>query len=134
VFADIPGLIEGAARGAGLGHDFLRHIERTRLLLHLVDAGAHDVLADLQVVEKELRAYGHGLADRPRLVVLNKIELLDAYALKALASTVAAHGGEPPLLISAAAARGLDALLARVWQELALKGGKEPISQVALPS
>lgn len=133
VFADIPGLIEGAARGAGLGHDFLRHIERTRLLLHLVDAGADDVLADLQVVEKELRAYGHGLADRPRLVVLNKIELLDADALKALASTVAAHGGEPPLLISAAAARGLDALLARVWQELALKEGKEPISQVALP-
>jgi GTP-binding protein len=118
VFADIPGLIEGAARGAGLGHDFLRHIERTRLLLHLVDAGVEDVLADLQVVEHELRAYGHGLADRPRLVVLNKIELLDPAALQALASRVAAHVGQPPLLISAAGSRGLDGLLERVWREL----------------
>jgi GTP-binding protein len=127
VFADIPGLIQGAARGAGLGHDFLRHIERTRLLLHLVDAGAEDVLADLQVVEHELRAYGHGLADRPRLVVLNKIELLDSGALKALASRVAAHVGQPPLPISAATSQGLDPLLERVWRELERADQTSPI-------
>ncbi len=120
VFADIPGLIAGAARGAGLGHDFLRHIERTRLLLHLVDAGAEDVLADLGVVEEELAAYGHGLSERPRLVVLNKMELRDAAELQELMEAVGAHTGEPPLVISAAASQGLDALLAAVWAQLGI--------------
>jgi len=120
VFADIPGLIAGAARGAGLGHEFLRHIERTRLLLHLVDAGAEDVLADLQVVEEELAAYGHGLSDRPRLVVLNKMEIRDATELEELVAAIAAHTGEPPLVISAAASQGLDALLAAVWAQLGI--------------
>lgn len=120
VFADIPGLIAGAARGAGLGHDFLRHIERTRLLLHLVDAGAEDVLADLRVVEEELAAYGHGLSERPRLVVLNKMELRDAAELEELVAAVDAHIGEPPLVISAAASQGLDALLAAVWGQLGI--------------
>ncbi|KAF0654463.1 GTPase CgtA [Cyanobium sp. Copco_Reservoir_LC18] len=120
VFADIPGLIAGAARGAGLGHDFLRHIERTRLLLHLVDAGAEDVMADLKVVEEELAAYGHGLRDRPRLVVLNKMELCDAAGLKERVAAIGAHIGEPPLVISAAASQGLDALLAAVWAQLGI--------------
>jgi len=120
VFADIPGLIAGAARGAGLGHDFLRHIERTRLLLHLVDAGAEDVLADLRVVEEELAAYGHGLSDRPRLVVLNKMELRDAAELQELVAAVGNHTGGPPLVISAAASQGLDALLAAVWAQLGI--------------
>ena len=121
VFADIPGLIEGAARGAGLGHDFLRHIERTRLLLHLVDAGADDVVADLQVVERELQAYGHGLSARPRLVVLNKADLLDAASLEVLVQKLTSQcGSTPPLVISAAASRGLDALLVAVWRELGI--------------
>jgi len=120
VFADIPGLIAGAARGAGLGHDFLRHIERTRLLLHLVDAGAEDVLAELRVVEEELAAYGHGLSERPRLVVLNKMELRDAAELQELVAAVGNHTGGPPLVISAAASQGLDALLAAVWAQLGI--------------
>jgi GTP-binding protein len=121
VFADIPGLIEGAARGAGLGHDFLRHIERTRLLLHLVDAGADDVVADLHVVERELQAYGHGLSARPRLVVLNKADLLDAASLEVLVEKLTPQcGSAPPLVISAAASRGLDALLVAVWRELGI--------------
>jgi GTP-binding protein len=120
VFADIPGLIVGAARGAGLGHDFLRHIERTRLLLHLVDAGAEDVLGDLKVVEDELAAYGHGLSDRPRLVVLNKMELREPAKLGELAAAIEVHTGAPPLVISAAAAQGLDALLAAVWNQLGI--------------
>ncbi|MFO0038598.1 MAG: Obg family GTPase CgtA [Synechococcaceae cyanobacterium] len=123
VFADIPGLIEGASRGAGLGHEFLRHIERTRLLLHLVDASADDVVADLAVVEGELLAYGHGLPERPRFVVLNKIDVLDDQQRRELAQQVQAHTGQPPLLISAAASQGLDALLARVWQELEQERG-----------
>ncbi|MEA5417447.1 Obg family GTPase CgtA [Synechococcus sp. BA-132 BA5] len=120
VFADIPGLIAGAARGAGLGHEFLRHIERTRLLLHLVDAGGEDVLRDLLVVEEELAAYGNGLSERPRLVVLNKMELCDAEELEERVDAIADHTGQPPLVISAAASQGLDALLAAVWQQLGI--------------
>ena len=124
VFADIPGLIAGAAQGAGLGHDFLRHIERTRLLIHLIDASADDVLADLAVVEQELTAYGHGLDQRPRLVVLNKIELLDAEALQValnrVGQQVQSRGGLPVLAISAAASQNLSELLAAVWQQLGI--------------
>ncbi|MEA5424239.1 GTPase ObgE [Synechococcus sp. CCY9201] len=118
VFADIPGLIAGAAQGAGLGHDFLRHIERTRLLLHLVDVGAPDVERDLAVVEEELKAYGHGLSERPRLVVLNKLELLDPEELEALRLRIEARLGQPVLTISAAMAQGLEPLKQAVWQAL----------------
>jgi GTP-binding protein len=120
VFADIPGLIAGAARGAGLGHAFLRHIERTRLLVHLVDASAEDVLEDLRVVEGELAAYGHGLPERPRLVVLNKVELCDDAQRTAQVRAVAEHTGVVPLTISAATGLGLDALLNAVWQQLGI--------------
>ncbi len=122
VFADIPGLIAGAAQGAGLGHDFLRHIERTRLLIHLVDAGSEDLLADVDVVEQELQAYGHGLAQRPRLLVLNKIELLDAEALTEAMEQLRVHGLEAgvatTLAISAAMVQGLEPLKAAVWDQL----------------
>ena len=120
VFADIPGLIAGAAQGAGLGHDFLRHIERTRLLIHVVDAGADDPVGDLRVVEKELEAYGHGLVDRPRLLVLNKQELLLDEQLPELSQALEQASGRAPLCISAAMGRNLDQLLERVWKELGI--------------
>ena len=120
VFADIPGLIAGAAQGAGLGHDFLRHIERTRLLIHVVDAGADDPVGDLRVVEKELEAYGHGLVDRPRLLVLNKQELLLDEQLPELSNELEQASGRAPLCISAAMGRNLDQLLERVWKELGI--------------
>jgi GTP-binding protein len=75
--ADVPGLIEGAADGAGLGHEFLAHLERARLLVHLLDASAGDLEDRFRTVDRELAAYGAGLAERPQLVVLNKIDLLD---------------------------------------------------------
>ncbi|MFN4866047.1 MAG: GTPase ObgE [Cyanobium sp.] len=148
VFADIPGLIAGAAQGAGLGHDFLRHIERTRLLLHLVDASSAAVLEDVQVVERELQAYGHGLAQRPRLLVLNKIELLSAKDLNDLLALLNDHRLRSPLgeagageswagseegtdrlqdqqpqvlAISAATRANLNQLLAAVWQQLGIQ-------------
>ena len=121
VFADIPGLIAGAAQGAGLGHDFLRHIERTRLLIHLVDASSETVAADLEIVSSELAAYGHGLADRPRLLVLSKIELLEPAAVKELQSELGQLTGQPVLAISAVAAMGLKELLASVWQQLGIQ-------------
>ncbi len=99
VFADIPGLIAGAARGAGLGHEFLRHIERTRLLIHLVDAASDTVADDVRVVMRELQAYGHGLVERPRLLVLNKIELLNSETLSSLVEELEAQTGEPVLAV-----------------------------------
>ncbi|MCT0249359.1 GTPase ObgE [Synechococcus sp. CS-205] len=122
VFADIPGLIAGAAQGAGLGHDFLRHIERTRLLVHLVDASSADVTSDLAVVEEELAAYGHGLDQRPRILALNKSELLPPDQLSESRSALTAlwDGGEV-LLISAATNKGLDSLLAEVWRQLGIQ-------------
>jgi len=78
VLADIPGLIEGASEGKGLGHDFLRHVERTRVLVHLLDGASTDPLGDLETIDRELAAFGHGLPDKPQLVVFNKIDLPDA--------------------------------------------------------
>jgi len=118
VFADIPGLIAGAAQGAGLGHDFLRHIQRTRLLIHLVDASSEDVLRDFQVVQQELAAYGNGLDERPCLVALNKTELLLDDELKERIQLVSDHCGQPVLDVSAATSKNLDQLLSRVWKEL----------------
>lgn len=118
VFADIPGLIAGAAQGAGLGHDFLRHIERTRLLIHLLDAGAEDPLGDLRVVEKELQAYGHGLVDRPRLLVLNKQELCLEDDLQRLVAALEQTSGRRPLCVSAAMGANLDQMLECIWREL----------------
>jgi GTP-binding protein len=75
--ADVPGLIEGAAEGAGLGHEFLAHLERARLLVHVLDASQGDLEERFRTVDNELAAYGAGLAERPQLVVLNKIDLLE---------------------------------------------------------
>jgi GTP-binding protein len=74
--ADVPGLIEGAADGAGLGHQFLAHLERARLLVHVLDASEPDLEGRFQAIDRELEAYGAGLGNRPQLVVLNKIDLL----------------------------------------------------------
>ena len=118
VFADIPGLIAGAAQGVGLGHDFLRHIERTRLLIHLIDASSENPVDDLNIVETELAAYGGGLLDRPRLLVLNKRELLDCETEKKLISSFQRVSTTKLILISAAMRKGLDALLDQVWKQL----------------
>lgn len=115
VVADIPGLIEGAHEGVGLGEEFLRHLERTRLIVHVVDASQPDALAGIRTVERELSLHGHGLEDRPRLYALNKIDLPDARdAVPALTATLAAEGHEA-LAISAASSVGVDALLRRIF-------------------
>jgi GTPase len=76
VVADVPGLIEGASEGVGLGHEFLAHLERARLLVHVIDAAAGDPAEAFEAINQELEAYGAGLAERPQVVVLNKIDLL----------------------------------------------------------
>jgi GTP-binding protein len=75
--ADVPGLIEGAAEGAGLGHEFLAHLERARLLVHVLDASEPDLEARFAMIDRELEAYGAGLDERPQLVVLNKVDLVE---------------------------------------------------------
>ncbi|WP_414756587.1 GTPase ObgE [Anabaena sp. CCY 9910] len=117
VFADIPGLIEGAADGAGLGHDFLRHIERTRVLLHLIDATSDDIIRDYNTIEQELQAYGRGLSERMQIVALNKIDAVDRETvdLDALATQLNHLSHAPVFLISAVTRTGLEPMLQEVW-------------------
>jgi GTP-binding protein len=118
VFADIPGLIEGAHLGTGLGHDFLRHIERTRLLLHLIDATADDPIANYQTIQQELQAYGRGLAERPQILALNKVDAVEAETLETIAAQLNQLSQVPVFQISAVAQTGLDRLLQKIWQSL----------------
>jgi GTP-binding protein len=108
--ADVPGLIEGASSGRGLGHEFLRHVERCSALLHVVDCATiepgRDPLTDIDVVERELALYG-GLADRPRMVALNKIDVPDARELAGLVSGDIERRGWPVFAVSAATREGL---------------------------
>ncbi len=118
VFADIPGLIEGAHEGQGLGHDFLRHIERTKLLLHLVDGTAMDPVADYRTIQQELSAYGRGLAGRPQLLAINKVDALLDEEVDEIASRLALLTGEKVFRISAVSRQGTDELLQAIWQLL----------------
>ena len=118
VFADIPGLIEGAHTGAGLGHDFLRHIERTRLLLHLVDVTAPDPVADYQIIQQELQQYGRGLAERPQILAINKVDALDEETVKAIAQQLQELSHISVFQISAVTRKGLDELLQHIWSTL----------------
>ena len=121
VVADIPGLIEGSADGAGLGHQFLRHLGRTRLLLHLVSLSpvdGDDVLARYRAIRAELEAYGEHLAGRPELVVLTKLDAVDEGAAQEAIRAFAASGIEAPMAISAVSGTGLSELKAAVWSRL----------------
>jgi GTP-binding protein len=101
-----------------LGHDFLRHIERTRLLLHLIDATADDPIADYHTIQEELQAYGRGLSERPQILALNKIDAVSPDRADALATELNQLTQVPVFQISAVAQIGLDALLQKIWQSL----------------
>ena len=111
VVADIPGLIEGAADGAGIGDRFLGHIERCRVLLHLIDANDADVAESYRIVRGELEAYGAGLDEKPVVVALNKIDTLDDELIAALSAELEEASGAPVIPISGAAGTGLDWVL-----------------------
>ena len=118
VLADIPGLIAGAADGAGIGDRFLGHIERCRVLIHLVDIHGPDPAEAMQVVAEELAAYGAGLDEKPRLIALNKIDLVDGELVRAFAEELIAAGAERVFPISGATGKGMDALLDAVLEHL----------------
>ena len=111
VLADIPGLIEGAAEGAGLGVRFLGHLERCAVLIHLVDATSENVADDWRTVRGELAAYGAGLAQKPELIALSKIDALDAETREARAADLATAVGATTRLVSAVSGEGVTALL-----------------------
>jgi GTP-binding protein len=118
VFADIPGLIEGAHEGVGLGYEFLRHIERTRLLLHLVDLTSTEPLKDYQIIQQELTAYGRGLLEHPQIIALNKVDAVDEELAQGIKHELTKLTTAPILIISAVARLGLDTLLQVVWDKL----------------
>jgi GTP-binding protein len=118
VLADIPGLIEGAADGAGIGDRFLGHIERCRVLIHLIDISGEDPAEAMQVIERELEAYGAGLEDKPRLIALNKIDLADTELAAGFAEELKAAGADRVFPISGATGAGIDALLDAVLEYL----------------
>lgn len=111
VVADIPGLIEGAAEGAGIGDRFLGHIERCRVLIHLIDISGEDPASAMRIVEKELEAYGAGLEDKPRLIALNKVDLADAELVAGFAEELKAAGADQVFAISGATGNGIEELL-----------------------
>ena len=118
VLADIPGLIEGAADGAGIGDRFLGHIERCRVLIHLIDINGHDPADALQVIEEELAVYGNGLDEKPRLIALNKIDLVDTELVRAFTMDLKAAGANKVYPISGATGAGMDRLLDAVIEHL----------------
>ncbi|SMR71895.1 GTP-binding protein [Aliiroseovarius halocynthiae] len=118
VVADIPGLIEGASEGRGLGDLFLGHVERCAVLLHLVDGTAEDVVADWQTIITEIENYGDILGDKPRVTVLNKIDALDdEERAEKLAALEAAVGG-PVMLMSGVAQQGTTDVLRALRKEI----------------
>ena len=129
VMADIPGLIEGASRGAGLGHTFLRHIERTRLIVHLLDGASPNPLRDYETINEELALFDEKLAAKPQLVVLNKIDLPQAQAIWPAVKEAIEARGKPILSISALTGQGVREMLGRVAEMLKALPRKE----VALP-
>ncbi|HSQ98551.1 MAG TPA: GTPase ObgE [Sphingomicrobium sp.] len=118
VLADIPGLIEGAAEGAGIGDRFLGHVERTRLLLHLVDGSAEDPLEAWRVVRGELEGYGAGLAEKPEVIALTKTDLLDDRKREKVAKALGKVSGARVFPVSAPLGEGLEPLLDAIIERL----------------
>ncbi len=118
VLADIPGLIEGAADGAGIGDRFLGHIERCRVLIHLIDINGTDPAEALEIIEEELAAYGGGLDEKPRLIALNKIDTVDRELVDAFIKELKAAGAQRVYPISGATGRGMNALMDAVIEFL----------------
>lgn len=135
VLADIPGLIEGASQGAGLGHEFLRHIERTRVLIHLLDGTSKNPLADYNTVNAELKAFGRGLDAKPQIVGFNKMDLPDAQERWPEVMQSLEQRGVEALAVSAVAKEGVRELLfaaVRKLAELAPAETEEPVPVITL--
>ncbi|MBL8577687.1 MAG: GTPase ObgE [Mesorhizobium sp.] len=118
VLADIPGLIEGAHEGVGIGDRFLGHVERTRVLLHLVSAREESPGKAYKTVRRELEAYGHGITDKPEVVALSQADTLDADERKKKLASLKRAAGKTPILLSAATGEGVQAALRALMSEI----------------
>ncbi len=116
VMADIPGLIEGASEGKGLGHRFLRHIERNSILLFMVPADSRDVKREYEILLEELRKYNPELLDKKRMLAISKADLLDEELMREMSAEL--PDGVPSLFISSVTGYGIQALKDMIWQEL----------------
>ncbi len=130
VLADIPGLIEGAHEGVGIGDRFLGHVERTRVLLHLVSAVEEKVGKSYKTVKHELEAYGGGLIDKPVIVALSQIDVLDDKELKKKAKELEKACGQTPFLISAVTGKGMTEVLRALRDVIVEASG---VNETALP-
>lgn len=120
VFADIPGLIEGAHLGVGLGHSFLRHVQRTRLIVHILDGSADDPIADYSQINTELALYDEALSERPEIVAVNKMDLPEVREYWGLLQEqLQERGVMDPVAISALTRENVTALIQRVFREIA---------------
>jgi GTP-binding protein len=126
VMADIPGLIEGASEGRGLGTQFLAHVERCKVLLHLVDGTSSTIVKDYRTIVHELAAYDEILADKPRVLALNKADALDAKTLGTRRRALEKASGGPVHVISGAAGRGLTEVLRALMAEIR---GAAPVAE-----
>jgi GTP-binding protein len=133
VLADIPGLIEGAHEGAGLGDRFLGHVERTAILLHLIDATQDDPAEAYQIIRGEIEAYGAGLEDKPEIVALSKADAVPEKEMAKKANAVAKVAGAKPLVLSAVSGQGMQDALRQIAKEVVRSRtkGKEPKREVA---
>ena len=118
VIADIPGLIEGAHVGVGIGDRFLGHVERTRVLLHLVSAQEENAGKAYKTVRAELEAYGNGLADKAEIVALSQADTIDADARKKKMAALKRAAGRAPILLSAVTGEGVEAVLRALIAEI----------------
>lgn len=124
VIADIPGLIEGASEGAGLGTRFLGHVERSGVLIHLVDATQDDVAGAYRTIREELQAYGEGLAEKGEILALNKIDALTEEDRDLKAAELAEVSGKQPMRVSGVSGEGVRELLRAAWREVRISRGE----------
>ncbi len=130
VFADIPGLVEGAHMGIGLGHSFLRHVQRTRMLVHLLNGAADDPIADFNQINQELALYDEKLGTRPQIVVFNKMDMPEAAERwKQIEADLKRLGVDHPLAISAATRDNVTPLIQRVFAQIDALPEPEPLAE-----
>jgi GTP-binding protein len=116
VLADIPGLIRGASEGAGLGDRFLGHVERCGVLIHLIDGTDSQIVQAYRTIRNELELYGHGLAEKPEIVCLNKVDALTKEQVRRKARSLAEACGQEPMLISGVTGDNVRPVLLRAYE------------------
>ncbi len=131
VLADIPGLIEGAHEGTGLGTRFLGHVERCRVLLHLVDATSDTIAADYKTVRAEIKAYGAGLERKKQVLALSKCDALDEETIAAKVAELKAVARRKPIVLSAVSGRGVSEVLAALAREIRAARTKDEAARPA---